>query len=79
MPSLTPYLISYKAIGMGRRRTNYEQTPARLAEGTLERVDALLGEGESRADFLRAAVEREIRARVRARGAREKSEGEAGG
>uniref|UniRef100_UPI003735F807 YlcI/YnfO family protein n=1 Tax=Xanthobacter autotrophicus (strain ATCC BAA-1158 / Py2) TaxID=78245 RepID=UPI003735F807 len=61
--------------GRGRPRTNFEQTPARLAEGTLERMDALLWEGESRADFLRAAVEREIRARVRARSAKSKPKG----
>ncbi|WP_159107198.1 hypothetical protein [Azospirillum sp. B4] len=36
-----------------------------LAEGTLERIDALRANGEVRLDFIRAAIDREIGRRVR--------------
>lgn len=50
---------------MGRKRINDEQTPARFPEGTLERIDRLLEDGETRADFIRDAVERELMRRQR--------------
>lgn len=50
---------------MGRKRINEEQTPARLPAGTLERIDAVLDEGENRSDLIREAIEREIRRRER--------------
>lgn len=50
---------------MGRPRINEEQTPARFPEGTLARIDELLGAREKRADFIREAVEREIARRER--------------
>jgi hypothetical protein len=50
---------------VGRRRINDEQTPARFPEGTLARIDALLGPKEKRSNFIREAVEREIRRRER--------------
>jgi hypothetical protein len=50
---------------MGRKRINEEQMPARLPAGTLDRIDAVLDDGEKRADLLREAVEREIRRRER--------------
>lgn len=49
----------------GRPQINHEQTPARLPAGTLERMDAVLEDGEKRADFLREAVERELKRRER--------------
>lgn len=49
----------------GRKRINYEQIPARLPAGTLDRIDAVLEDGEKRADLLREAVEREIKRRER--------------
>lgn len=52
---------------MGRKRINDEQTPARFPEGTLERMDSLLAEGEKRADLIREAVERELARRERTR------------
>lgn len=55
---------------MGRKQINHEQTPARFSEGTLERIDAVLDEGEKRSDLIREAVEREIRRRERHGGAR---------
>jgi hypothetical protein len=48
---------------MGRKQINFEQTVARLPEGSLERMRAVLGEGESQSDFLREAVERELKRR----------------
>jgi hypothetical protein len=48
---------------MGRKRINEDQTPARLPAGTLDRIDALLREREKRADFIRSAIERELKRR----------------
>jgi metal-responsive CopG/Arc/MetJ family transcriptional regulator len=50
---------------MGRKQINHEQIPARLPEGTLDRMDAVLGEGEKRSDLIREAVERELKRRER--------------
>lgn len=50
---------------MGRKQINHEQMPARLPEGTLERMDAVLDEGEKRSDLVREAVERELKRRER--------------
>lgn len=55
-----------KARGkVGRVKINDEQTPARFPEGTLARIDALLADKEKRSDFIREAVEREIKRRSR--------------
>ena len=51
------------AKGVGRPKINQEQTPARLAAGTLARIDALLSDKEKRSDFIREAIEREIERR----------------
>jgi hypothetical protein len=48
---------------VGRKRINDEEMPARFPSGTLARLDALLEEKEKRADFIRKAVEIEIRRR----------------
>ena len=50
---------------MGRRQINEEQTPARFPGGTLDRIDRVLEEGEKRSDFIREAVERELKRRER--------------
>lgn len=49
----------------GRPQINHEQTPARFPDGTLKRIDATLEEGESRGEFIRKAVERELKRRER--------------
>ena len=51
----------------GRPQINEEQTPARFPKGTLKRIDAVLDPetNEKRADFLREAVERELKRRER--------------
>jgi hypothetical protein len=48
---------------MGRKRVNEDQTPARLPAGTLDRIEAVLREHEKRADFIRTAIERELKRR----------------
>jgi metal-responsive CopG/Arc/MetJ family transcriptional regulator len=48
---------------VGRKRINEEEMPARFPAGTLARLDALLNEKEKRSDFIREAVEREIKRR----------------
>jgi len=50
-------------IFMGRKQINQEQTVARFPAGTLARIDAVLKDTERLADFLRKAVERELRRR----------------
>lgn len=52
-------------IGMGRKQINAEQIPARLPAGTLDRIDAVLEDGEKRAELIRKAIERELRLRER--------------
>lgn len=50
---------------MGRKKLWSEDMQARFAEGTFERIDAVLKEDEDRTDFVRAAVERELKKRER--------------
>lgn len=50
---------------MGRKKQWAEDMQARFAEGTFERIGAVLHAGEDRTDFVRAAVDREIEARER--------------
>jgi metal-responsive CopG/Arc/MetJ family transcriptional regulator len=50
---------------MGRKRINEEQMPARLPAGTFARMDDVLKDGEKRSDFVRTAVERELKRRER--------------
>lgn len=49
----------------GRKQVNFESAIARLPLGTLARIKAVLAEGEGQADFLRAAVEAELKRRAR--------------
>ena len=41
---------------------------ARFSEGTFDRIEAVLKAGEDRTAFVRAAVERELKRRERAKG-----------
>ena len=50
---------------MGRKKRWAEDMTARFPEGTFERIEVVLEEGEDRTDFVRAAVEREIKRRER--------------
>lgn len=50
---------------MGRKKRWAEDMQARFEEGTFDRIEAVLGEGEDRTDFVREAVERELKRRER--------------
>ncbi len=52
---------------MGRPAMNVKATVVRLPQGINERIDAVLDDGEKRADLIRAAVERELKRRERKR------------
>jgi hypothetical protein len=65
MHGLAKKEISVIRLPVGRPRINGEQTPARFRDGTLARIEAVLSEGENRADFIREAVEKELRRRER--------------
>lgn len=65
MHSLAEKVISDIPASVGRPRINGEQTPARFSAGTLARIDALLNAGEKRSDFIRAAVEAELKRRAK--------------
>lgn len=45
-----------------------EDMQARFPEGTIDRIDAVRDDDEDRTDFVRKAVEREIKRRERAKG-----------
>ena len=63
MHSLAEKVISDSPASVGRPKINDEQTPARFPSGTLARIDGALGEREKRSDFIREAVERELKRR----------------
>jgi hypothetical protein len=50
---------------MGRKKRWAEDMQARFPEGTFDRIQAVLDEGEDRTDFIREAVERELKRRER--------------
>jgi predicted DNA-binding protein len=50
---------------MGRPAMNLRATVVRLPQGMDERIDAVLEDGERRADLIREAVDREIKRRER--------------
>lgn len=54
-----------KRAGVGRKKVNFEQMPARFPEGTFARIEDVRGEGETRTSFVQDAVEREIVRRER--------------
>ena len=60
-------MISGTPQRVGRKQINDEQTPARFETGTLARIDAVLADKEKRSDFLRTAVETELKRRERKR------------
>jgi hypothetical protein len=62
---LAENMISDIRPSVGRPRINREQMPARLAAGTLARIDAVLAEKEKRSDFIREAINRELERRER--------------
>lgn len=61
---LTEYGISATPRRMGRPPLNVKPTLVRLPNGVAERIDMLVG-ANKRAEFIREAVERELRRRER--------------
>lgn len=64
---LTNSASAVKPRGVGRKQINHEQMPARLPAGTIARIAAVLRPSESKSDFIREAVEAELRRRERSR------------
>lgn len=60
---MTRNLISTKTDGMGRRKKNFDKMAAGFAAGVFVRMDKLLRKDETRKDFVREAVEREMQRR----------------
>jgi metal-responsive CopG/Arc/MetJ family transcriptional regulator len=50
---------------MGRKKFVGATILARLPEGTIERIEEVLHEDEKRSEFIREAIEREIKRRER--------------
>lgn len=50
---------------MGRTKRWAEDMQARFSEGTFDRIEAVLTGDEDRTDFIREAVERELKRRER--------------
>jgi hypothetical protein len=48
---------------VGRKKRWAEDMQARFAEGTFARINGVLTEGEDRTDFVRDAVDRELKRR----------------
>jgi hypothetical protein len=53
---------------MGRKKLWHEDMQARFELGTFWRIDRVLEEGEDRTDFVREAVERELKRREKRSG-----------
>lgn len=52
---------------MGRKKMWAEDMQARFPEGTFDRIGAVLEDSEDRTDFVRVAVEKELKRREKAR------------
>lgn len=63
---MTALEISVKPRRMARPKQYVEDMVARFIGGTFDRIKAVLRPKEDRADFVREAVEREIKRRSRA-------------
>lgn len=63
----TENLISVIPAKVGRKKRWAEDMQARFPEGTFERIQAVLVGKEDRTDFVREAVERELKRRERAK------------
>ena len=62
---LTQNHIHVNPTKMGRKKQWTERIQLPLAEGTTDRIDSLLEDSEVRLDFIRAAIDREIKRRER--------------
>jgi len=52
---------------MGRKKMWAEDMQARFPDGTFDRIEAVLEDSEDRTDFVRVAVERELKRREKQR------------
>jgi hypothetical protein len=62
-----------RKIDMGRKKLWTEDMQARFPEGTFDRIESVLDDGEDRTAFVRAAVERELKRREKGAGRGQKS------
>lgn len=62
---MTQNLVSVMPAKVGRKKRWSEDMQARFPEGTFERIQAVLDDGEDRTDLVREAVERELTRRER--------------
>lgn len=62
---LAKKVVLVTAAPVGRPKRWSEDMQARFAAGTFARITAVLTEGEDRTDFVREAVERELKRRER--------------
>lgn len=63
MQPLTQKVISATARRVGRKQVNFDKMPGRFPEHTFARMDAVLQTGETRTEFLKEAVDRELKRR----------------
>lgn len=62
---MTDIHVPGKQHRMGRKKEWTEQLRLPLAEGTIAKIDSVLADDEPRVDFIRSAVDREIRRRLK--------------
>ena len=62
---MTELLVSGSPLRVGRRKQWVQDMQARFAEGTFERITAVLASGEDRTEFVRIAVDAELKRRER--------------
>ena len=67
MAESTQLMVSAIPSRVGRKQINGEQTMARFRPGTLDRIKAVLREGEPQSSFIRDAVEAELDRREKKR------------
>lgn len=74
--ALTQILVSDTPAKVGRKKQWAEDMQARFAEGTFARIAAALTDKEDRTDFVRVAVERELKRREKREPRKGAAEGE---
>ena len=62
---MTQFRRYVRAKRVGRKKQFTERLTLTLPEGMKDRIDAMLDEGEPRLDFIRDAMDREVRRRER--------------
>ena len=65
---MTQFRIYANQPGVGRKKQFPVRIVLPLPEGTVERIDAILADGEARPDVIREAIERELKRLERERG-----------